>query len=174
MLEELAVPYENVPTSFVGDAQKPDYLKLNPNAASPRSTTGILFESLAINPHLAQVRRRKGSGRQRTTSRAVQWSIWAMTESSRPDEAADESHVPAEPQRNERCGAGERSSREARVLEDALAAALPARRLVYGADLNVARGELGADARQAEAHTGTRRRVRALVARPRSRALGRR
>jgi glutathione S-transferase len=35
MLEELGVPYENVEVSFAGDAQKPDYLKLNPNGRIP-------------------------------------------------------------------------------------------------------------------------------------------
>ena len=35
MLEELGVPYENVPVSFIGDVQKPDYLKINPNAKIP-------------------------------------------------------------------------------------------------------------------------------------------
>jgi hypothetical protein len=29
MLEELDLEYENVPTHFIGDSKKPDYLKLN-------------------------------------------------------------------------------------------------------------------------------------------------
>ena len=35
MLEEVGVPYENVPMSFIGDAQKPDFLKINPNGRIP-------------------------------------------------------------------------------------------------------------------------------------------
>ena len=56
MLEELGVQYENVPVNFIGEAQKPDYLKLNPNGKVPTLDDDglILFESLAINLHLAR------------------------------------------------------------------------------------------------------------------------
>ena len=89
MLEELGVPYENVPIHFVGDAQKPDYLKINPNGRIPALDDDglILFESLAINLHLA----RKYDGGKGLwpksaddQSRAIQWSIWAMTEAEPP------------------------------------------------------------------------------------------
>jgi glutathione S-transferase len=89
MLEELGVPYENVPVSFLGDAQKPDYLKINPNGRIPALDDDglVLFESLAINLHLA----RKYDGGKGLwpksaddQSRAIQWSIWAMTEAEPP------------------------------------------------------------------------------------------
>jgi glutathione S-transferase len=89
MLEELGVPYENVPVSFLGDAQKPDYLKINPNGRIPALDDDglVLFESLAINLHLA----RKYDGGKGLwpksaddQSRAIQWSIWAMTEVEPP------------------------------------------------------------------------------------------
>jgi glutathione S-transferase len=89
MLEELGVPYENVPISFIGDAQKPDYLEINPNGRVPALDDDglILFESLAINLHLA----RKYDGGKGLwpksaddQSRAIQWSIWAMTEAEPP------------------------------------------------------------------------------------------
>jgi hypothetical protein len=35
MLEELQVPYELVPVSFIGESRKPDYLKINPNGHIP-------------------------------------------------------------------------------------------------------------------------------------------
>ena len=35
MLEELGVPYENLPVHFIGDAQKPEYMKINPNGHIP-------------------------------------------------------------------------------------------------------------------------------------------
>ena len=83
MLEELGVKYENVPTHFIGDAQKPDYLKLNPNGKIPTldDEGTILWESLAINLHLA---RKYGKGSlwpdsEADQSRAIQWSFWAMT-----------------------------------------------------------------------------------------------
>ena len=89
MLEELGIPYENVKTHFLGDVQKPDYLKLNPNGRIPTLDDDglILFESLAINLHLA---RKYGAGKglwpqsADDQSRAVQWSIWAMTEVEPP------------------------------------------------------------------------------------------
>ncbi len=89
MLEELGVPYENVPTHFVGDAQKPDYLRINPNGRIPALDDDgvVLFESLAINLHLAR-KYDGGKGLWPKTaddqSRAVQWSIWAMTEAEPP------------------------------------------------------------------------------------------
>lgn len=84
LLEELGVPYENVPTSFVGDAQKPDYLRLNPNGKVPTLVDDdgtVVFESLAINLHLA---RKYDRGLWPKTPagevHALQWSFWAVTE----------------------------------------------------------------------------------------------
>ena len=75
MLEELGVKYENIPTNFIGEAQKPDYLKLNPNGRVPTldDERHRLFESLAMNLHLA---RKYGKGyalarSRRTISRAL-------------------------------------------------------------------------------------------------------
>jgi glutathione S-transferase len=84
MLEELGVPYENVPTSFAGDAQKPEYLAKNPNGRVPtlEDDDGLLvWESMAINLHLAE-RYDKGFRPRSIAERAhlVQWSFWGMTE----------------------------------------------------------------------------------------------
>jgi glutathione S-transferase len=84
MLEELGVPYENVPVSFVGDAQKPEYVAKNPNARVPtlEDEDGLLlFESMAINLHLAE-KYDKGFRPKSIPERAqiVQWSFWGMTE----------------------------------------------------------------------------------------------
>jgi glutathione S-transferase len=89
MLEELGVPYENVPIHFLGEAQKPDFLKINPNGRIPALDDDglILFESLAINLHLAR-KYDGGKGLWPNSpddqSRAIQWSIWAMTEAEPP------------------------------------------------------------------------------------------
>jgi glutathione S-transferase len=89
MLEELGVPFENVKIHFLGEAQKPDFLKINPNGRIPALDDDglVLFESLAINLHLA----RKYDGGKGLwpksaddQSRAIQWSIWAMTEAEPP------------------------------------------------------------------------------------------
>lgn len=128
LLEELGVPYENVPVSFVGDAQKPDYLKLNPNGRIPALDDDgvVLFESLAINLHLA----RKYDGGKGLwpksaddQSRAIQWSIWAMTEAEPPvmKVLMNRAFLP-EPQRNEaEAKAGEQElAKPAGVLDGAL------------------------------------------------------
>jgi glutathione S-transferase len=88
MLEELGVPYENVPTHFAtGDTRKPEYLKINPNGHVPALVDGdvVLFESLAINLYLA---RKYGRALWPTTiedeGRSFQWSVWAMTELEEP------------------------------------------------------------------------------------------
>ncbi len=107
MLEEVGVPYENVPVNFVGEAQKPDFLKLNPNGRIPALDDDgvVLVESLAINLHLA----RKYDGGKGLwpksaddQSRAIQWSIWAMTEAEPPVMRVlmNRAFLP-EPQRNE-------------------------------------------------------------------------
>jgi glutathione S-transferase len=90
MLEELGVPYENVPTNFAtGETRRPEFLKLNPNGHVPVLVDGdvTLFESMAINLYLA----RKYDGDKglwpRGTAdegRAYQWSFWVMTEVEEP------------------------------------------------------------------------------------------
>jgi glutathione S-transferase len=84
MLEELGLPYENVPTHFAnGDTHKPDYLKLNPNGHIPTldDEGTIVWESMAINLHLAM---RYGKGLWPVSAsdqaHAIQWSFWVMTE----------------------------------------------------------------------------------------------
>jgi len=85
MLEELGLPYELVPVSFSGDNKKPEYLAVNPNGRVPALDDDglVLFESLAINLHLA----RKYGGASGLwpaspddQSRAIQWSLWTANE----------------------------------------------------------------------------------------------
>ncbi len=54
--EEVGVEYEHVPTHFIGDSKKPDYLAINPNGRVPALVDGdvTLFESMAINLYLAR------------------------------------------------------------------------------------------------------------------------
>ncbi len=83
MLEELGVPFELVPVSFAGDNKKPEYLKVNPNGRVPALEDDglVLFESLAINLHLAR-KYDKGLWPKAVDdqSRAIQWSLWAANE----------------------------------------------------------------------------------------------
>lgn len=87
-LEEVGVPYELVQTHFIGDSKKPEYLAINPNGRIPALVDGdlTLFESMAINLYIS---RRYGAGTLQPKSleddaRAVQWSVWAMTEMEPP------------------------------------------------------------------------------------------
>ena len=84
-LEELGVPFELVPVSFSGDNKKPEYLAVNPNGRVPALDDEglVLFESLAINLHLAR-KYDGGKGLWPASaddqSRAVQWSLWTANE----------------------------------------------------------------------------------------------
>ncbi len=83
-LEELGVPYENVPTNFATDAKKPEFKALNPNGRIPTLVDGdvVLFESMAINLYLAKRYDTKGLYPKELAdeARAIQWSFWGMTE----------------------------------------------------------------------------------------------
>jgi glutathione S-transferase len=83
MVEELGVPYEHVPTRFVGESKAADFLQVNPNGRIPAiDDDGIcVWESMAINLYLA---RRFGGPLApvdlREEAMALQWSFWVMTE----------------------------------------------------------------------------------------------
>jgi len=83
MVEELGVPYEHVPTKFVGDSKTPEFLSINPNGRIPAIDDDgfCLFESMAINLYLAK---RFGGALApvdlREEALATQWSFWVMTE----------------------------------------------------------------------------------------------
>ena len=88
MLEELGLPYENVPTHFAtGDCQKPEYLALNPNAHIPTLDDDgtVVWESMAINLYLA-MKYGKGLWPKDVADQghAIQWSFWVMTEVEGP------------------------------------------------------------------------------------------
>jgi glutathione S-transferase len=84
MLEELGLRYESLPVSFVGDVQKPEYKKLNPNARVPTLVDDdgtVIWESMAINLYLAE--KYDGGFRPKDAAergRVLQWSFWGMTE----------------------------------------------------------------------------------------------
>ena len=81
MLEELGVPFEQIPTSFSnGEAREPAYVAINPNAKVPALVDGetTVWESLAINLYLAD---RHGGGAElaprtpRERGEALRWSF---------------------------------------------------------------------------------------------------
>jgi glutathione S-transferase len=145
MLEELAVPYEQVKVSFINDSRKPEYLRINPNGHIPALQDGdlTLWESLAINLYLAR-KYDKGLWPRSVEDegRAFQWSIWAMTELEEPVLTAllHRTFLP-EAQRDPKKGAdgAERAKTPIKVLDDALAGKeYLAGKSFTVADLNVA------------------------------------
>ena len=91
MLKELALPFVHVPTAFQdGSTHTPAFLALNPNGRVPALDDDglVLFESLAINLHLA---RKYGLAPLDLAPRgiveealATQWSFWVVTEIEKP------------------------------------------------------------------------------------------
>jgi glutathione S-transferase len=127
MLEELGLEYENVPVHFLGEAQKPDFLKINPNGKVPalKDDGLVLFESLAINLHLAAKYGKAPfwPASQDDRSRTIQWSLWAMTSVEPPlmQVAANRAFLPEDQRDEEQAAQGELALRRPLgVLETAL------------------------------------------------------
>lgn len=146
MLEELGVPYENVPTHFAtGDTRKPEFLAINPNGHIPALVDGdvTLFESLAITLYLA---RKYDAGLWPNSvegeGRAFQWSFWAITELEEPLLTMLMHGAMLPPAQRDAARAAEARARLAKPL-DVLEGALRGRAFLLGtqfgvADLNVA------------------------------------
>jgi glutathione S-transferase len=79
--EEAGLPYEVVPVGF-GAEHKPEVLKVNPNGKIPALQDGALtlFESLAINLHIAGKAGAPLMPKGDDASRVLQWTLWAATE----------------------------------------------------------------------------------------------
>jgi glutathione S-transferase len=139
MLEELGVPYENVPVGLDGETRKPEFLRLNPNGHIPVLQDGdlVLWESLAINLYLA--RKYDKTLWPKTVEdegRTYQWSLWAMTELEEPIlTALLHRRVYPEDKRDAKkaADATERAKKPLGVLEGALAG----REYLLGSDFSV-------------------------------------
>ena len=79
--EEAGVPYEIIPVGF-GPGLKDAIASVNPNGKVPAMTDGdlVLFESLAINLHLAAKAGPPLMPAGDDASRVLQWTLWAATE----------------------------------------------------------------------------------------------
>lgn len=93
MLEESGIDYEQVGVDWsAGESRTPEFLAMNPNGKIPLLVDGDLqlFESLAINYHLARnyaVELWVGKGQ--SESLAMQWLAWGMGELEGPHDAAN-------------------------------------------------------------------------------------
>jgi glutathione S-transferase len=89
MTKELGLDYEHVKVDFAtGETRRPEHLRLNPTGHIPVIDDDgfILWESMAINLYLAKKYDRSGlyPARLGDEARALQWSLWGMTEVERP------------------------------------------------------------------------------------------
>lgn len=102
MLEEAGINYEHVLTDWsAGESRTPEFLAINPNGKIPVLVDGDLrlFESLAINYHLARNHAvDMWFNNSRDESLAIQWLAWGLGELEGPHDAAnrDESEIDAE------------------------------------------------------------------------------
>ena len=80
--EEAGQAYEVVPVGFGPGIRAPEHLKVNPNGKIPAMEDGalVLFESLAINMHIAAKAGAPLSPGGDDASRVIQWTLWAATE----------------------------------------------------------------------------------------------
>lgn len=86
-LEEAGVDYDHVPTNMRTETKTPEFLAINPNGRVPVLVDDglALFESLAINTHIAK--RAGGDLAPKDLgedAQVAQWSLWAMTETEKP------------------------------------------------------------------------------------------
>lgn len=79
--EEAGLPYEIIPIGF-GPGLKDAIASVNPNGKVPAMTDGdlVLFESLAINLHIATKAGAPLMPQGDDASRVLQWTLWAATE----------------------------------------------------------------------------------------------
>jgi glutathione S-transferase len=80
--EEAGLPYEIVPVDAMRGAKSAEHLRVNPNGKVPAMEDGalVLFESLAINLHLAAKAGPPLMPGGDDASRVLQWTLWAATE----------------------------------------------------------------------------------------------
>ena len=80
--EEAGLPYQVVPLGFAPGMKLERALAINPNNKIPALEDGdlVLFESLAINLHIARKAGPPLMPAGDDGSRALQWTLWAATE----------------------------------------------------------------------------------------------
>lgn len=81
--EEAGLAYRHDPVAFGPEGHKgAAFLALNPNGKLPAMTDGslVLFESLAINLHIAAKAGAPLMPAGEDAARALQWTLWAATE----------------------------------------------------------------------------------------------
>ena len=104
-LEEIGLTYKRIPLKFSQDTKTPEFLKLNPNGKIPalRDKDLVIFESLAINIHLAKNHSTElWPSNPADQSLVIQWMAWAMGELEGPHDAANRSKTKIDNERFDR------------------------------------------------------------------------
>lgn len=102
MLEELSLPYEQIPLSMKDREHKSAaYLELNPNGKIPTMIDGeyVLWESMAITNYLAKKSQSPLAPKNlEEDGHIMKWSLWALAELQKPtiDWFIQENFIPAE------------------------------------------------------------------------------
>nr|BFD68659.1 glutathione S-transferase family protein [Bdellovibrio sp. HAGR004] len=102
MLEELGLPYEQVPLNMREKQHKSEeYLKINPNGKVPAIIDGeyVLWESMAITNYLAKKHNSPMAAQNaEEEGQMLQWSFWALVDLQKPavDWLIQAMFVPAE------------------------------------------------------------------------------
>lgn len=80
--EEAGLAYEALPVTFGADSKTEAFRAINPNGKIPALQDGdlLLFESLAINLHIAGKAGAPLMPAGADASRVLQWTLWAATE----------------------------------------------------------------------------------------------
>jgi glutathione S-transferase len=80
--EEAGLAYESIPVAFGTESRMPEFLAINPNGSVPVLRDGdlVLFESLAINLHIAALAGPPLLPTGADQARTLQWTLWAATE----------------------------------------------------------------------------------------------
>lgn len=98
MLQEAGVDYDRVLVDWsLGESRTPEFLALNPNGKVPLLVDGELrlFESLAINYHLARTYAPDlWVATAQDEALAMQWLAWGMGELEGPHDAANRNQTP--------------------------------------------------------------------------------
>jgi len=100
MLEEAGLLYERSLVDWsIGESRTPGFLRINPNGKVPVLEDGelVLFESLAINYHIARTyAEHLWPATQPNISRSIQWLAWAMGELEGPHDTANRTNSPVD------------------------------------------------------------------------------
>ncbi|MFL1461933.1 glutathione S-transferase family protein [Roseococcus sp. DSY-14] len=133
---ESGLPFEHLDH---GASRSPEFLRLNPAGKIPAMEDGslVLFESLAINLHIARKAGAPLWPAGDDASRALQWTLWAATEAE-PHVLAWGFNTYARPEAERDAAAAAKARAQLLPRLDVLEGALPGRPFLLGEEFTIA------------------------------------